>query len=89
MSEAAMISEPYDINGSSLSINVNGYENITPISIEDLNIQYNIVSAAKTQAQVQNMLFLGNVQQSIFNIKELQNISYYIDVTMHKGESVG
>ena len=89
MSEAAMISEPYDINGSSLSININGYENITPISIEDLNIQYNIVSAAKTQAQVQNMLFLGNVQQSIFNLKELQNISYYIGVTMHKGESVG
>lgn len=89
MSEAAVISEPYDINGDSLLINLNGYENITPISIEDLNIQYNIVSAAKTQAQVQNMLFLGNVQQSIFNIKELQNISYYISVTMHKGENIG
>lgn len=89
MSEAAVISEPYDINGDSLLINLNGYENITPISIEDLNIQYNIVSAAKTQAQVQNMLFLGNVQQSIFNIKELQNISYYIGVTMHKGENIG
>ena len=35
------------------------------------------------------MLFLGNVQQSIFNIKELQNISYYISVTMHKGENIG
>ena len=89
MSEAAMITKPYDIKGDSLLINVNGYEDINQISIEDLNIQYNIVSAAKTQAQVQNMLFLGNVQQSIFNLKELQNISYYIDVTMCKGENIG
>lgn len=89
MSEAAMIAKPYDIKGESLLININGYEDIDQISIEDLNIQYNIVNAAKTQAQVQNMLFLGNVQQSVFNLKELQNISYYIDVTMHKGETVG
>lgn len=89
MSEAAIITKPYDIKEDSLLININGYEDINQISIEDLNIQYNIVSAAKTQAQVQNMLFLGNVQQSIFNIKELQNISYYIGVTMCKGENIG
>ena len=89
MSEAAMIVKPYDIKGDSLLINVNGYEDINQISIEDLNIQYNIVNAAKTQAQVQNMLFLGNIQQSVFNLKELQNISYYIDVTMCKGENIG
>ena len=89
MSEAAMIAKPYDIKGDSLLINVNGYENIDQISIEDLNIQYNIVNAAKTQAQVQNMLFLGNIQQNVFNLKELQNISYYIDVTMCKGENIG
>ena len=89
MSEAAMITKPYDIKGDSLLININGYEDINQISIEDLNIQYNIVNAAKTQAQVQNMLFLGNIQQSVFNLKELQNISYYIDVTMCKGENIG
>ena len=89
MSEAAMIAKPYDIKGDSLLINVNGYEDIDQISIEDLNIQYNIVNAAKTQAQVQNMLFLGNIQQNVFNLKELQNISYYIDVTMCKGENIG
>ena len=89
MSEAAMIAKPYDIKGDSLLINVNGYEDVNQISIEDLNIQYNIVNAAKTQAQVQNMLFLGNIQQNVFNLKELQNISYYIDVTMCKGENIG
>ena len=89
MSEAAMIAKPYDIKGDSLLINVNGYEDIDQISIEDLNIQYNIVNAAKTQAQVQNMLFLGNIQQNVFNLKELQNISYYIDVTICKGENIG
>ena len=89
MSEAAMITKPYDIKGDSLLINVNGYEDIDQISIEDLNIQYNIINAAKTQAQVQNMLFLGNIQQNVFNLKELQNISYYIDVTMCKGENIG
>ena len=89
MSEAAMITKPYDIKGDSLLININGYEDINQISIEDLNIQYNIVNSAKTQTQVQNMLFLGNVQQNVFNLKELQNISYYIDVTMCKGENIG
>ena len=89
MVEAAVISKPYDIKGDSLTININGYEDIEQISVEDLNIQYNIVNAAKTQAQVQNMLFLGNIQQSVFNLKELQNISYYIGVTMCRGENIG
>ena len=89
MVEAVVISKPYDIKGNSLTININGYEDIEQISVEDLNIQYNIVNAAKTQAQVQNMLFLGNIQQSVFNLKELQNISYYIGVTMCRGENIG
>lgn len=80
VSTAGMLTKPYDINGTSCIVNINGYEEITEISPEELNIQYNLVTAAKTQAQVQNMLFLGNVQGAIINTKDLQNISYFIKV---------
>ena len=87
MSEAGMFTNPYDIKNTTESILLNGYEQITPISIEDLNIQYNVVSAAKTQTQVQNMLFFGNIQQANINIKDLQNISYFLSVTLKQDEN--
>lgn len=87
MSEYAMIKKPYDITSDTNIININGYEEIETLTINDLNINYLTVDAAKTQAQVQNMLFFGNVQQSIVNIKELQNISYFINVSLKQSEN--
>lgn len=68
MSEAEMISEPFDLmkNGiieDPLKIWITGFEQTTSISIEDLNIDYHTVDTAKTIAQQQDMLFLGNVGQ--------------------------
>lgn len=84
------VTQPYKIKSSSLSICFNGYEEVTEIDQEELNIQYNICTAAKTQAQVQNMLFFGNVQQTIIDNKNLQNLSYFIEVScQRKQESIG
>lgn len=90
MSSAGMINKAYDIKSSTEFISITGYEEIKDISIEELNIQYNTVSAAKAHTQVQNMYFLGNVQGTVLNIKDLQNISYFIDVSLHQSEeSIG
>ena len=78
-SETYQVNEPYKIISSSLAVTLDGYEEITEINQEELNIKYNICTGVKTQAQVQNMLFFGNIQQNVINNDELQNLSYYIE----------
>lgn len=90
ITKAGMLSEPYEIKGPITTITINGFEDEETLTPEEINIQYNIVTAAKTQAQVQNMLFFGNVQSTILNVKDLQNLSYYIKVGLRqKTESIG
>lgn len=86
-SKTYLLKKPYKIKGDILNISVNGYEEIEEIDQEELNIKYNICTAVKTQAQVQNMLFFGNIQQTIVNNVDLQNISYYIEVSCKQRES--
>lgn len=89
-SETYQINEPYKIISSSLAVTLDGYEEITEIDQEELNIKYNICTGVKTQAQVQNMLFFGNVQQNVINNNELQNLSYYIEAEYtHKDVEIG
>lgn len=90
LSEAVSLSKPYTIKNSTEQITINGFEESLPINIEELNVKYNVVTNVKTQAQVQNMLFFGNVESDDINIKDLQNISYFIDVSLQqKKESIG
>jgi hypothetical protein len=90
MSETVAIREPYDIKNHVEELVINGFETVDLISDSELNIQYNYVSNVKTQAQVQNMLFFGNVENINIDIKNLQNISYFFEVGLHqKEESIG
>lgn len=90
ISKTYSVNQPYKIKSSTLSICFNGYEEVTEIEQEELNIKYNVCTAVKTQAQVQNMLFFGNVQQTIVDNKNLQNLSYYIEVSCgRKEDSIG
>lgn len=90
LTKAAKLKQGYSIKSNLVSININGFEEIEEISPEELNIKYNCVESVKTQAQVQNMLFFGNVQANDINITELQNISLFIDVSINqREESVG
>lgn len=82
--EAGEFTIPYEIKSTSATITINGYEETNVISEEQLNIKYNLVTAVKTQAQVQNMLFFGNIQGVNVDIKNLQNLSYFIKVSLEQ-----
>ena len=90
-SKAYKISKPYDITETVMNISINGFEEVEEIDEEKLNVKYNLVTAVKTQAQVQNMLFFGNTQGIILNHKDLQNVSLYISVSVgqDKDDSIG
>lgn len=87
MSETMMIEKPYDIENENQEIIINGFEEIIPVSNDELNIQYNYVTNVKTQAQVQNMLFFGNIENVNVDVKNLQNISYFLNVTLEQKET--
>ena len=89
ITKAGMYQYPYEIRDNIVDIVINGFEDEEELTPEEINIQYNIVTAAKTQAQVQNMLFFGNVQSNIVDVKNLQNISYFIPVTLKQKDSIG
>lgn len=84
VSETRVVKRPYEIKDSTMVISLNGFEEVEEIAEEELNVKYNLVTAAKTQAQVQNMLFFGNVQGVTLNNKDLQNISLYIPVSLQQ-----
>lgn len=87
LSETVLITKPYEIVDSEIKITINGYEQTTLVSDSELNITYNYVSNVKTQAQVQNMLFFGNIENINVDVKNLQNISYFFKVTLKQKET--
>ena len=90
MTETVSLVKPYEILGSSQELIINGFEQTELISDSELDIQYNYVTNVKTQAQVQNMLFFGNIENNNIDVKNLQNISYFFEVGLHRKEkSIG
>ena len=90
MSETVELLNPYEINGSTKEIIINGFEESELIAEDSLNIQYNYVTNVKTQAQVQNRLFFGNVENENIDVKNLQNLSYFFEVSLEqRTKSIG
>lgn len=90
MSESVSIIKPYPIKEGNVILTITGFEDSIPIDSSELNVVYNYVNNVKTQAQVQNMLFFGNVDTAIADTKELQNLSYFIKVTLEQSkDSIG
>ena len=90
ISEFGKLSKSYDITGDNQFIIISGFEDVELLTIDDLNIKYNLITNVKTQAQVQNILFFGNIQGTNIDIKNLQNISYFFKVKLQqKSESIG
>lgn len=87
LTEAFEILDSYKFNSDELEIVLNGYESIQKIDIAELNIAYQSVSSVKTQAQVQNMLFFGNVEKNIMHESDLQNCSYFIKVALKQSDN--
>lgn len=89
MTKTYKILNPYQIS-QDVIITINGYESIEEISNEELNIEYNYYNSAKTHAIVQNMLFLGNVKTSAYKSERLQQLSYWINMSIkQKTSSIG
>ena len=76
--EYKKINKKYNISTSGISnIIITGFEEVDSISSSDINVHYNIVDFAKTQASCQEMLFLGNVHKPNISYKELQDLSLH------------
>ena len=90
LTETVSVVNPYDITGTTQDVIINGYEKTENINTDELNIKYHYVTNVKTQAQVQNMLFFGNIENYVVNVNELQNISYFFKVQLlQKNQGIG
>lgn len=96
LTEAKELAEPFEItektiikNGDEASfvIQIDGTESVTDSSEELLNVSYIPISAAKTQTQQQNMLFLGNISSNTGEYKELQEIALKTLVTLKQNKT--
>lgn len=81
------VNEPYEVAGETMQLSFNGYEQVTEITADDLNIQYNVVNRVKSSAQVQNRLFFANIEKDQADYPELQYLSYFIRVQLKQNNS--
>ena len=68
---AKKILKKYPIINGVCNFNIMGNEPMEEISIDEINMQYFIASAAKTQAQCQNRLFQGNLTKPKLDYQDL------------------
>ena len=73
--EVFKINKKYVVRNKKCNILITGEEQKEELSINDINLQYFIASSAKTQAQCQSMLFLGNVSKPTVPFNKLTNYS--------------
>lgn len=69
------ILKQFSVYNNVAKINISGYENVEELSINDINVAYNVVSNSVGQTTCQNMLFLGNVTKPEIPYKELADLS--------------
>lgn len=61
--QALEFTQPIEITGETMTLNHTGYEEVLEISQDVLNQDYFSIEGAKTNAQVNNYLFLGNIKE--------------------------
>lgn len=64
-------------NSGTATVNITGFEPTFDVTDKDINLSYEIIDAAKTQEQCQNMLFLGNVHKQDIPYDKLQDLSLH------------
>ena len=85
--QAYKINQNYSCTNQVSTIIITGDEDTTEIPISEINTQYFIVDQVNTQAQCQNMLFLGNVHKPTIDYADLQDISLRICPTLQETPS--
>ena len=76
--EVYKLNKKFIVRHKQCNIIITGTEEKEDLSINDINMQYFIASSAKTQAQCQNMLFLGNLTKPTLEYQKLINYSLQI-----------
>lgn len=73
---AHKINQKFLVNNSLVcQIYITGNEDTTQISVEEINVKYQIAENVQTQEQCQNMLFFGNIQDQVIDYKEMADLS--------------
>ena len=62
-------------NDLKCSIVITGYEDVTDITLSDINPAYQVADSVYAQEQCQNMLFLGNISNPTVPYQELTDLS--------------
>lgn len=77
------------LSGKIVNLTITGFENVVSIDPSLLNVEYNIVNNVKTQTQVQNMLFFGNVDKPTIPYKDLTDLSLRIIPGVDNPNNIG
>ena len=73
---AYKINQKYLINSANMcQVKVTGFEDNMEISLDEINLSYQIAGSVQTQTSCQNRLFLGNLAKTTIDYKELTDIS--------------
>lgn len=75
ITRAVKINRKYKVKGSVCLITIDGFEETTDISLEQINLRFFIADKAKTQAICGNRLFLGNLANPRLNHEDLTDLS--------------
>ncbi len=70
-------------------ISITGFEQAIEVSMDDINVSYNVVDNARCQIDNQNMLFLGNVSNPNLQYKELADLSLRFLPQINTDNSIG
>ena len=70
-------------------ISITGFETVQSVSINDINVAYNVVNSAAAQTTCQNMLFLGNVANPDIEYKELTDLSLHFLPELNVENNIG
>ena len=95
LTTAHVINSKFIIKNGISQIVITGLEESRDISLDEINITYNVVNKSKTQAQAQSRLFLGNVDKTTIPYTELADLSLricpevYCDSSNKDGNTIG
>ena len=89
ISKAYEILKTFTFTDSRLNIIITGNEECREITIDEINSERFKFTSAKTQCQLQNMLFLGNISKTSYDITKLRNCALFFKVKWVQDEDVG
>ncbi len=89
VSKFGEIMETFQITDETMELLITGNEEVHDVSWDVINFERFNFTSAKTQCQQQNMLFLGNISKTPYDVNTLRNISLFFKVKCVQNEDVG